>query len=119
MTTLTENQTVSTALTILPGQVVLISGDRALASPPTWGSGGFTVGESGSLSLSYLTLAGAISAALGATQLSVSGCVLVSGGTIALQDASATFTGTDFGGRGLGRAPTALKIQCDLAVIFT
>ena len=35
-------------------QMVLINGDRALPQPPTWGSGGFTVGETASLSISYL-----------------------------------------------------------------
>ena len=29
----------------LPSQMVLINGDRDLPAPPTWGSGGFTVGE--------------------------------------------------------------------------
>ena len=37
-----------------PPQMVLINGDRALPAPPTWGSGGFTVGETASLSVSYL-----------------------------------------------------------------
>ena len=99
--TLTESHHVHTDLSCQPGQAVFIGGDHSLASAPTWGSGGFTVGEAASLSLSYLTIAGAISASLGAAQLSVSDCTLVDGGAMALQDVSATFTGTDFGGRSL------------------
>ena len=102
MVTLTDGQNVHTSLTIEPGQVVLISGDRALSTPPTWGSAGFTLGESASLALAFLTLAGALSASVGANQLTVADCVLVGGGTIELQDATAVFTGTDFGGRSLG-----------------
>ena len=56
MATLTEDRDVRMDLTIEPGQVVLLSGDRALATPPTWGSGGFTFSDGSSLSLTYVTL---------------------------------------------------------------
>jgi hypothetical protein len=45
---------ISTELTITPGQSVSVSGDSSLAQPPLWGSGGFTVQERGSLTLTYL-----------------------------------------------------------------
>ena len=124
MATLRESRDVHTDLIIQPGQVVLVSGDRSLAhdggdgdgyghgssGAPTWGSGGFTVGESASLSLSYLTLAGAISASVGATQLSVSDCVLAGGGTMSLQDTPATFAGTDFGGRRISSSGGSVSV---------
>eukprot|EP01052_Picozoa_sp_SAG31_P021600 SAG31_NODE_1678_length_7548_cov_16.675393_2_plen_910_part_00 len=40
MSTLKEDQHVQTELTIRPGQVVVISGDRSLMQQPTWGVGG-------------------------------------------------------------------------------
>ena len=51
---LLEDAGISTDLTIRPGQTVSVSGDRSLAQPPLWGSGGFTVQERGSLSLTYV-----------------------------------------------------------------
>ena len=52
--TMTEGQDVRTDVTIEPGQVVVVGGDPDLPAPPTWGPGGFTVGETASLSMSYL-----------------------------------------------------------------
>eukprot|EP01045_Picozoa_sp_COSAG04_P037831 COSAG04_NODE_9855_length_827_cov_1.100275_1_plen_258_part_10 len=54
--TLTEDAGISTELTIRPGQDVHISGDPGLSEAPSWGSGGFTVEERGTLSLQHLTL---------------------------------------------------------------
>ena len=47
-----------TELTVQRNQVVQISGDRALPAAPTWGSGGFVVGEGGYLALEYIALLG-------------------------------------------------------------
>eukprot|EP01051_Picozoa_sp_SAG22_P003283 SAG22_NODE_158_length_16966_cov_26.252446_2_plen_618_part_00 len=119
--TLMENADVGTDLVIQPGQNVIITGDAGLAEAPRWGSGGFTVGEMGSLSLAFLTLASAISASLGANQLSVTDCVLVGGGTIDLQDVAAVFTNTDFGGHGLsssgGGSVSVMSCSGELASI--
>eukprot|EP01051_Picozoa_sp_SAG22_P004372 SAG22_NODE_232_length_14402_cov_58.042159_2_plen_579_part_00 len=52
--TLTEDADVGTDLVVQPGQNVIISGDVGLAEALRWGTGGFTVGEMGSLSLSYV-----------------------------------------------------------------
>ena len=56
MGTLTEDAGVSTDLSIQPGQVVLVTGDRSLAQAPLWGSGGFSVQERGALTLNYVTV---------------------------------------------------------------
>ena len=56
--TLMEDADVSTDLTIQPGQHVIISGDAGLVEATRWGSGGFTVGEMGSLSLVSLIVNG-------------------------------------------------------------
>ena len=98
MATLAENQTVSTDLIIQPGQVVLISGDRALASAPTWGSGGFTVGESASLSLSYLQVDTVIVMNDGALALSLDSCTLTFTSALVLRVATATFISQTFQG---------------------
>ena len=52
--TLTQDAGISTDLTIQPGQIVLLTGDIAVVQAPLWGSGGFTVGEAASLSLTFL-----------------------------------------------------------------
>ena len=54
--TLTQDAGITTALVIQPGQDVHISGDPLLAEPPSWGGGGFTVGQSGSLTLISVAL---------------------------------------------------------------
>eukprot|EP01046_Picozoa_sp_COSAG06_P012925 COSAG06_NODE_772_length_12432_cov_119.880159_8_plen_584_part_00 len=54
--TLMEDVGMSTDLTIEPGQDVRISGDPGLAAAPSWGSGGFTVQERGSLALQNIAL---------------------------------------------------------------
>ena len=65
--TLTEDAGINTDLMIQPGQDVRISGDPGLADAPSWGSGGFTVGASGSLSLSRIVVEGNLDMDVGAT----------------------------------------------------
>ena len=83
--TLTEDADVGTDLVIQPGQNVIISGDRALPQPPTWGSGGFTVGESASLSLTYMQIDAVIGVDEGASQLSFDSCLLLFNDVLVLQ----------------------------------
>ena len=66
---------ISTDLVVRLGQAVLVSGDRSLAQPPLWGSGGFTVQERGVLSVTYVTVQGDLTVLGGATA-SLSGCTL-------------------------------------------
>ena len=72
---LVEDAGISTDLVVRPGQDVSVSGDRSLAQPPRWGSGGFTVQQRGALGLSFVALGG--SAAV--TALAVTG-----GGSLSL-----------------------------------
>ena len=72
---LVEDAGISTDLVVRPGQDVSVSGDRSLAQPPLWGSGGFTVQQRGALGLSFVALGG--SAAV--TALAVTG-----GGSLSL-----------------------------------
>ena len=72
---LLQDAGISTDLVVRPGQDVSVSGDRSLAQPPLWGSGGFTVQQRGALSLSFVALGG--SAAV--TALAVTG-----GGSLSL-----------------------------------
>ena len=62
---------IGTDLVIQPGQDVRISGDPSLAVAPSWGSGGFTVRQTGLLSLVGVEV-GRITV-LGAGSLSISG----------------------------------------------
>ena len=98
MGTLTEDRDVHTGLTAQPGQVVLVSGDRALAAAPTWGSGGFHVGEAASLSLSYLRVDTAIQINDGALALSLDSCVLTFTAALVLRVVTATFPNQVFQG---------------------
>eukprot|EP01051_Picozoa_sp_SAG22_P000775 SAG22_NODE_24_length_30194_cov_6.086327_8_plen_525_part_00 len=92
MVTLAEGQGVQTDLMIEPGQVVVINGDRQLPHQPTWGAGGFVVGEFASLSLSYLQIDTVIRTDEGSTQLTVDECMLTTVGTaLMLRAARATF----------------------------
>ena len=72
---LVEDAGISTDLVVRPGQDVSVSGDRSLAQPPLWGSGGFTVQQRGALSLSFVALGGSAAA----TALAVTG-----GGSLSL-----------------------------------
>ena len=70
---LLEDAGISTDLIVTPGQTVSVSGDRSLAQPPLWGSGGFTVQERGSLAVTYMAGAGHLTV-LGGGTASLSGC---------------------------------------------
>jgi len=72
---LLQDAGISTALVVRPGQDVSVSGDRSLAQPPLWGSGGFTVQQRGALGLSFVALGGSAAA----TALAVTG-----GGSLSL-----------------------------------
>ena len=72
---LVEDAGISTDLVVRPGQDVSVSGDRSLAQPPLWGSGGFTVQQRGALSLSFVALGGSVAV----TALAVTG-----GGSLSL-----------------------------------
>lgn len=73
--TMMEDADVGTDLVIQPGQNVIITGDAGLAEAPRWGSGGFTVGEMGSLSITNITVEGDI--------IVGNGTAIVSGGSVA------------------------------------
>eukprot|EP01045_Picozoa_sp_COSAG04_P018253 COSAG04_NODE_1675_length_5968_cov_2.264270_5_plen_670_part_01 len=75
--TLTEDAEIGTDLTIRPGQDVRISGDPGLNETPGWGTGGFTVEERGSLSLTGVTVNGLL-------EVQGGGSATVSGGSLAL-----------------------------------
>eukprot|EP01046_Picozoa_sp_COSAG06_P021370 COSAG06_NODE_1603_length_8956_cov_6.771029_3_plen_1532_part_00 len=87
---------VITDLTIQPMQVVTISGLRSLSDAPSWGSGGFTVGEMGSLSLGYLKVETVIQMSPGALALSLDSCVLTFAAALVLRSATATFLNQEF-----------------------
>ena len=70
LTTLLADAGISTGLTIQPGQAVVVSGGQSLAAAPAWGTGGFSVLQFGSLSLSYVRL-DAVSSAFGSVSPSV------------------------------------------------
>eukprot|EP01045_Picozoa_sp_COSAG04_P016474 COSAG04_NODE_1378_length_7010_cov_3.077268_4_plen_716_part_00 len=91
MSTLSENQDVHTDLTCQPGQTVLVSGDRGLKRAPTWGSGGFTIGEAASLSLSYLQVDTVIAMNPGALSLSLDSCVLTFTNPLVLRASAVKF----------------------------
>eukprot|EP01045_Picozoa_sp_COSAG04_P015379 COSAG04_NODE_1211_length_7719_cov_2.630232_9_plen_783_part_01 len=110
--TLTQDAGIITDLIIRASQEVDISGDRSLVSAPSWGTGRLEISQFGSLTLSYLVLPGMISAAVGATKLTVSDCALRGRDgqlprgdqvTMYLHDVTATFSRTDFGGPGPSR----------------
>jgi hypothetical protein len=50
----TADQAAAADTLLQPGQDARVDGDKELPAPPTWGSGGFTIGEAASLSVSYL-----------------------------------------------------------------
>jgi hypothetical protein len=75
-----------------------VSGDRSLTVAPSWGSGGFTVQERGSLALAYVTVLGDLTV-LGGAAASLSGCALgvsvglttSDGGSLSLSSTSMPF----------------------------
>eukprot|EP01047_Picozoa_sp_COSAG01_P031973 COSAG01_NODE_2293_length_7967_cov_83.137646_4_plen_903_part_00 len=103
--TLATSPSISTHLTIQPGQNVQISADSLqLAAPPAWGSGGFSVAERGKLALTYVTVAGGIYAAMGASGLVLSQCVLqdvrltMAGARVSIGSSSGTLSGVTMTG---------------------
>ena len=75
---------------IRPGQAVLVSGDPSLPQAPSWGGGGFTVQERGSLALAGVAVAGAVSVLAGGdltlqSSTVLSGSLSVTGGTARLR----------------------------------
>ena len=108
--TLDGDADVGTDLVIQPGQYVTISGDDGSAEPPSWGSGGFAVGELASLSLAYLTITGAISAAVGASALQLSQCVLLGVATLQLHNTPSSFVATSFGGQSLSTVGGSVSV---------
>ena len=88
--TLLEDAGISTDLTITPGQTVSVSGDPSLPQAPSWGGGGFTVQERGSLALAGVAVAGAVSVLAGGdltlqSSTVLSGSLSVTGGTARLR----------------------------------
>ena len=85
---LMEDAGISTDLIITPGQTVSVTGDRSLAQPPLWGSGGFTVQERGSLTVAYVTVQSDLTVLGGASLMLLSavmsGAVSVTAGTASL-----------------------------------
>lgn len=73
---LLEDAGITTDLTITPGQSVSVSGDRSLAQAPLWGSGGFTVQERGSLSLTYVAFGSSASLVATGGSLSLASMVV-------------------------------------------
>ena len=53
---LLQDAGIETDLVVRPGQRVSVSGDPSLPRPPRWGSGGFTVQQRGSVSLSSVEM---------------------------------------------------------------
>ena len=89
--TLTEDADVRTDLVIQPGQSVIINGDAGLVEAPRWGTGGFTVGEMGSLSWTHLSFGNRLSVSRnGMAQLeqcaldSSSSLIVTGGGSLGL-----------------------------------
>ena len=68
---LLQDAGIATDLVVRPGQRVSVSGDASLPRPPRWGDGGFAVQQRGSLSLSFVEVAGAVSASSGFSSLSL------------------------------------------------
>jgi hypothetical protein len=63
--TLMQDVGIGTDLVIQPGQDVRISGALGLAEAPSWGGGGFTVEERGSLALTYVGLSDSATGRMG------------------------------------------------------
>eukprot|EP01051_Picozoa_sp_SAG22_P007238 SAG22_NODE_502_length_9704_cov_23.436439_5_plen_637_part_00 len=122
--TLTEDANVGTNLVVQPGQNVIISGDAGLAEAPRWGTGGFTVGEMGSLALAYVRLARALSV-VGGGSLALSRCngdihfstiVVTSGGSLSLTHVWLTSQTLSTAIRGLSEAGSRLSLEAVVVV---
>jgi hypothetical protein len=116
--TLTEDAGVSTDLTVQPGQNVIISKDVGLEEAPRWGSGGFTVGEMGSLTLTYVNIGRVQSglhdsvACCGTNPCSI---IAVEGGSVALTSITVSATLLGSVGTQLSSTSSTLRLQ-DVAV---
>ena len=93
---LLEDAGISTALTITPGQIVSVTGDRSLPEAPLWGSGTFSVQERGSLVLNYVTIESDLTV-LGGGGLTLqasamSGAVTVSDGVLTVLSSSLMYS---------------------------
>ena len=66
---LLQDAGIATDLVVRPGQRVSVSGDASRPRPPRWGDGGLAVQQRGSLSLSFVEVAGAFSASGGSLSL--------------------------------------------------
>jgi hypothetical protein len=101
---------------IQPGQDVRISGGPELAAAPSWGSGGFTVVERGSLSLAGLAVAGALvvhgGGSISASDGSLSGSISVQGGG-ALHLSHMVFEGL----HGVDAAPSAVVTSSGMNLV--
>ena len=73
--TLTADAGINTDVVIQPAQEVRIGGDMDLATKPSWGSGGFTVQERGSLTLTYVAVDSGL-VVLVAGRLALQACAL-------------------------------------------
>eukprot|EP01049_Picozoa_sp_SAG25_P019539 SAG25_NODE_6201_length_579_cov_1.400000_1_plen_123_part_01 len=73
---LTGGAGVATDLMIQPGQNVHIICDLGLDAAPSWGSGGFTVRERGSLSVVGVALESTMTMEAGGTLLRLHNCVI-------------------------------------------
>ena len=94
--TLGSSAGIQTLLNIAPDQDVAIFGNRTLAAQPSWGKGGFAVGERASLALSYLKIDTLIHVKAGAHQLNFNDCLLAFHSPLLLRSSVATFAGTVF-----------------------
>jgi hypothetical protein len=94
---LVEDGGIRTALTITPGQTVIVNGDQSLPGAPLWGRGELTVQERGSLSMVYTGLQGPLTVQVGG-ELKLTRCVLgghdvsVAGGTLTVVRSSVDTT---------------------------
>ena len=74
--TLSRDADIRSDVDVRPGQAVLIAGASELPTAPVWGSGGFTVNERASLSLTFLHLLGAVLMSPGSLSVTIIRCVV-------------------------------------------
>eukprot|EP01046_Picozoa_sp_COSAG06_P020093 COSAG06_NODE_1457_length_9417_cov_58.780425_4_plen_316_part_00 len=110
--TLLEDAGISTDLTITPGQTVSVSGDPSLPQAPSWGGGGFTVQERGSLALAGVAVAGAVSVLAGGDLTLQSSTVL--SGSLSVTGGTASLSGSTLGGSLSVTGGTASLSGCTL-----
>lgn len=86
ITGISTDQSITTELTVAGSQTVVASGDPRVAEPPGWSSP-LTVQDSGSLSVTHLTLRGAVTLRPHATSLTIRRCKFDAGVLSSLADA--------------------------------